>query len=241
MPHAVAMHLRNRGLVAFPLPQQTRVILDSALDKFEHSQRFRFPDIDALKQPYSSEYKFAFNSLYRLSVDVFEQVCANIPDYSVSPGKFSDLPFPANCPEQELPFQSKHPLGTSFFNLFNYDFGSLNAHKDRGWITVTYCRPRPANVLDRSDVVKLWVQDHSGNWVDADSTCLADNGHIIVMAGEALENASGGYYKAVDHSVRVNPTGSFLSNSHFKRDPAYTFQHVRSTRLSAAFILDLNI
>ena len=99
------------------------------------------------------------------------------------------------------PFSNpQQPFAQSFFNLFNYKYGSLNAHVDRSLVTVIYslsALPSSSISLSSSSSVcnntetnndagvddistnnnntttrsKLWIQNKKGIWHDADHYC----------------------------------------------------------------------
>lgn len=146
----------------------------------------------------------------------------------------------------------------TFFNLFNYNHGSLNAHVDRGLLTIVYgfcpdvVDPDPALSSSSSSspvqTSRLWVRsnaststaddDDTDGWVDVQRVC--DENHVLLFAGEQLvactTSASPSAklnLRAIDHCVRVDPRGEYLSHSHHNRDPAAA---PTGNRLSAAMI-----
>ena len=165
-------------------------------------------------------------------------------------------------PHAELPFEGI-PKATvfdeSFFNLFNYDHGSLNPHVDRGLITIVYgfSGGREGGVVmdegggdpepEPAATSRLWVRDLStGRWRDAEAACAREGAHVdgggggsgssdraLLFAGERLEQLTAGKVRAVEHCVRVDPDGAFLNRSHHTRDPAAA---ATGNRLSAAMI-----
>eukprot|EP00578_Thalassiosira_sp_NH16_P019216 CAMPEP_0181098032 /NCGR_PEP_ID=MMETSP1071-20121207/11897_1 /TAXON_ID=35127 /ORGANISM="Thalassiosira sp., Strain NH16" /LENGTH=306 /DNA_ID=CAMNT_0023180575 /DNA_START=763 /DNA_END=1686 /DNA_ORIENTATION=- len=161
--------------------------------------------------------------------------------------------------QENEPFRAGQPFSQSFFNLFNYDHGSLNSHVDRSLLTVIYSAtdaqkgiassspsspddpptPSEGNPLRSA----LWVKDRRGTWRDADRAVRPDQ--AIVMVGEDLERAGHdgtgcgiasalGLF-AAEHAVRVDPTGARIERSHFRRDPGCDDGVVNRT--SAAIIL----
>ncbi|KAL7545442.1 hypothetical protein ACHAWF_008796 [Thalassiosira exigua] len=147
--------------------------------------------------------------------------------------------------DDDEPFEPGQPFSQSFFNLFNYDHGSLNAHVDRSLLTVIYSyapkaeaaqigtlEPPPEGALRSA----LWVKDPRGKWRNADLSC--DRDHALVLVGEDLEGvgiASALGVVAAEHAVRVDPTGPRIERSHFQRDPACAGKG--PSRRSAAMIL----
>ena len=108
------------------------------------------------------------------------------------------------------------PFAQSFFNLFNYKYGSLNAHVDRSLITVIHSSSPSLvptrdtdnkNKNNNNDITKiknrtstLWIQDQKGRWHDADHSCCSGSNSnnknkkrnrntrmVIILIGEDLE------------------------------------------------------
>ena len=107
----------------------------------------------------------------------------------------------------------KLPFSQSFFNLFNYDAGALNEHRDRSLLTVIHPRVRKQLSNEHS---ALWVADRSGKWTNADEEA-GENG-VIIMIGEDAEHLdfvrSNDLFPAL-HAVRVSPYGDYIPHSHF--------------------------
>lgn len=237
---------------------------------------FRFPPLDG-PIVYTESRRLAFRALFEVATNCF----SGLFDSSNSGGNSRELELDADATisirpfaealrqvrdsgdgddntfrlfqSENEPFQTAagQPFSQSFFNLFNYDHGSLNSHVDRSLLTVIYSTtaqddlsrasslnnpPRLENASRRS---ALWVKDNQGMWHDADRIVTPDQ--AIVMVGEDLETAAGGSIAstlglyAAEHSVRVDPLGLRIERSHFRRDPSCA-EGVRN-RLSAAMIL----
>ena len=82
------------------------------------------------------------------------------------------------------------------------DHGCLNAHRDRGVLTVVYGAP------SKEEGSKLWLKEVSGPWLSPGS------GQLLLWAGESFQEAP-----AVEHCVRVAPEGDYVEHSHNRRDP----------------------
>jgi len=64
----------------------------------------------------------------------------------------------------------------------------------------------------------------------------AEGASLVVFVGEAMEAATDGYFCAVEHNVRVDPSDeTWLSRSNEGRDPA-AVSH--GNRLSVAMVID---
>lgn len=124
--------------------------------------------------------------------------------------------------DENEPFEPGQAFSHSFFNLFNYDHGSLNGHVDRSLLTVIYSTTAPDDngALDSDNDARrssaLWVKDKQGTWHNADQAAEPDQ--VIVMVGEDLERAGIasklGLF-AAEHAVRVDPFGLRIERSHF--------------------------
>lgn len=124
-------------------------------------------------------------------------------------------------PDENEPFEPGQAFSHSFFNQFNYNHGSLNAHVDRSLLTVIYTTAAQDNNNLQSGSSALWVKDTEGTWHNADRAVQRDQ--VIVMVGEDLEKAGIasrlGLF-AAEHAVRVDPSGLHIERSHFRRDPS---------------------
>ena len=138
------------------------------------------------------------------------------------------------------PFEPGQAFKQTFFNLFNYDHGSLNSHVDRSLITVIYSTTPTQDSTDSNlQQSALWVKDNNGTWQNADEAVTPDE--AIIMVGEDLIDIGNGTLAssldifAAEHAVRVDPLGNRIERSHFKKDPGCS-EGVRN-RLSTAMIL----
>ena len=252
--------LAQRGYAVVRLSQASKVQLRSALQAWSLHGRFRHPAVPEMddgttnlelkkEQQQEEEARFpeeraCFNALFdecRNGIRLLDRewreakgVGLGAPLQSLPDGEvFLD--------HDALPFQSLSrdtPFDQSFFNVFNYNHGTLNPHVDRGLITLVYGYNE-----NRSGASQLWLLDLETNmWVEAEEVCEAhDAGNgddcVLLFAGEQLERLTGGRVRAVEHCVRVDPEGEFLNRSHFTRDPEAA---PIGNRLSAAMIFSFN-
>lgn len=247
----MARQIQRIGFGVIRLDSDSKRVLRKAVSHFEQQNTFRFPPIPSSTEEFSpkftEEYKACFNLLYSMGLhalcELLEAVPfthrGSLPDARVAQQAASVPPFTAR---DSIPFQSHHSAfeGT-FFNIFNYNHGSLNAHRDRCLMTLVWGEHSQPTLPDYS---RLWVQPPFSNtgsasealigtatspWIDAHRhiASLPDNGSgsdgVIVFIGEELADATAGFYPAVQHCVRVHPSdeqAQWLADSHHQRDPA---------------------
>lgn len=220
--------------------------LERALDEAANLQGFRFPPIDQ-DVIYTDRRRKAFQALFSTATICLKALCTYLQryhdhfptsllhglDHALSPNfqlfgeKF----------DQNEPFTLGQSFSQTFFNLFNYNNGLLNAHVDRSLLTVIKVRSFKLDSLSDSIPHKsaLWIKDQVNVWRNADEE-VSDH-QVVIMIGEDFE-ALIAHLKlplfAAEHAVRVDPTGEYLSHSHFRADPETT---TSNNRLSAALIL----
>jgi len=154
---------------------------------------------------------------------------------------------PEPCKAGELPFAGSEvpwPFSASFFNIFNYDHGCLNTHRDVGIITVVYgldgddSSEGAARAEERrlaKETAQLWLEvpseekDGSMQWV------APAPGELLLWTGAALEVDG---LVPIDHCVRVDPYGEYVAYSHSTRDPDAS---PNGNRCSIALVLDEEI
>ena len=216
---------------------------------------FRFPDVAKGNIQYNEASRRCFKSLFDVATTVFCSIIKSTHTAKERPlpksiqrsiAHVEDLRSKGCDPSTYL-FQSdpNSPFGnddnsdlfsSTFFNLFNYNNGMLNAHKDRGLVTVIASRLPSNNTLVQPKRRRsaLWMEHPhiSGRWVDLDSQ-LCDN-QVLVFMGEAGQSLFGGL-PACRHTVRVDPTGEYVAHSHFRHDPE---SHPELNRVSVAMILN---
>lgn len=232
---------RHGFAVVKPSPAATAALQQAVLAWRERGT-FRHPPVPndaqaAATTPTFTPARPCFNALFdvcRSSLRQLDQEWRDAHDGSPLGAPLDALPDgDVFLPSAELPFEGVQPptvFDESFFNLFNYDHGSLNAHVDRGLITVVYGFTGEDD--GQQPKSQLWLRDvATDRWREAEAVCGEDS--ALLFAGEKLEQMTGGTVKAVEHAVRVVPDGEFLAHSHFTRDPA---ARTTGNRLSAAMI-----
>lgn len=194
--------------------------LDRAVAEFSGRGVFRFPSVDG-ESPvvYIAAAKMGFNVLYAIAA---RTGAAIVEEMKIHTGKElclvteeDDLALPAFGRGDDTPFTGKgssRAYTHSFFNIFNYNHGTLNAHRDRCLVTAVY-----GSSSRSKDATHLWAQTYDQRWIDLDET--VDRKHVVLFTGEDLQDMSDGYYSATLHACRVDPTGPFLAHSFEHRDP----------------------
>ncbi|GMI18904.1 hypothetical protein TeGR_g14833 [Tetraparma gracilis] len=172
---------------------------------------WRYPPLDDReRRPEMDDvYGTAFNSMYHTASSALLQVLqhSNLD----CPQAVRGDPMPAGATAPFVGLAASLPFSASFCSLFNFDRGFLNAHKDRGLLTVVCGSAEGAGRR-----VTLWVRAHGGEWVDLGLRAGAED--VVLFVGEQLEERSGGVYRAVDHACRVDPEGERL-NTTLEREP----------------------
>lgn len=216
---------------------------------------FRFPPIEG-PIAYSDARRLAFYALFDVDTSCFSDLLQSdsidknnasynaymealqkVRDCNGLKGSFKLF---SNAHE---PFEHGQPFSQTFFNLFNYDHGSLNSHVDRSLLTVIYSTTMPSqdankHTIDNTNQSTLWIKDSKEVWRNADE--LVKPSETIIMVGEDLVEAENGIIAsslgvfAAEHAVRADPLGERIERSHFRRDPSCS---VGVKRLSAAMIL----
>jgi len=218
----------------------TQTNLQKAVNQFDPEQTFRFPARDGVSH-YDPINKECFKILYEAALTFTQAIWQAAPELARHCPEVMARVTTAQNPEFELfagedsnaPFDSLDaPFAHTFFNIFNYDHGMLNEHKDRGLVTAIYIAP---NTSGSQSVSQLWVGRGNNDWVAMDA--LVDGGQFVVFVGEELEEMGkevGLDFLAVEHSVRVVPQGEYVSHSHERRDPD---AQPAGNRKSAALVL----
>jgi len=185
----IAGSVRRRGFAVIPIAEESRSILRAAVNTFAEDSMFRFPPIleHTIRPTFTDEYKCAFNLLYSVGLRTLADLVVEHDVHSNSRARA--LPCPRETvleaalnpfqPSSLAPFED-HPSGNltpfraTFFNIFNFNFGSLNTHRDRCLLTVVWGHhnqdPRlhdmPNQPIDHS---RLWAlpADHASEPHDA--------------------------------------------------------------------------
>ena len=218
----------------------THNALEKGLDEASHLEGFRFPPIDTEHPPpYNQARREAFTALFDVATTCLSALLTPRAPRALYQA-LDEIKAPQLKPfiddertAESDPFAEGHPFQPSFFNLFNYDHGALNAHLDRSLLTVIKVRPRL--ISERSS---LWIANGSGRWTNGDrAVSEGAKRAVILMVGEEGARlpfaVDAGLYPA-EHCVRLNPTGAYIERSHHRHDPE---AHPTENRLSAAFIL----
>mmetsp|Transcript_22819 Transcript_22819/g.40915 ORF Transcript_22819/g.40915 Transcript_22819/m.40915 type:complete len:287 (+) Transcript_22819:56-916(+) len=263
---AMLSQLRTRGFACVSLHPHHRPWIRNALRSALASssdaatmKEFRFPPIEG-SIVYTESKRLAFRALFEVATNCLEGLllslnkCGGEEESMTLTTRSSSRTFTeALCKvrgdearlfgrDENEPFEPSQPFSQSFFNLFNYDHGSLNGHVDRSLLTVIYSTaPDVADTTSSPEKPPvrrsaLWVKDRQGTWHDADRVVRPDQ--ALIMVGEDLERAGIAeklQLFAAEHAVRVDPAGLRIERSHFRRDPGCT--EGIGNRLSAAMIL----
>ena len=235
--------LANFGFVKVSLPVGT--LLDSLRGGIAEGDRmdtFRFPPVGE-PAVYTDAHRNCFRALYRLGRGGLNWILSCIEGASEPAAHLRRLLRSSDERSAELfapdglghaPFTDEQiaAFSSSFFNIFDYEHGSLNGHKDRYLTTTIFASVSMDTAHERS---ALWVRGADDIWRNVDST-LGTN-EVVFMIGEELEallSESGLGLFAADHCIRVDPEGEFIERAHFRRDPTSL---VGGNRVSAAFVL----
>ena len=204
-------------------PEEQKIVQDV----FAHIgdfHTFRFPPIED-NAVYTDEIRAVFRLFFRVAVDVLEQILQSLEE-TVDVQRVS-----LQCQQAKTlslfsaphePLSPHDPLAGTFFNLFHYDHGCLNAHRDRYLVTVVCAQPaktaKTGKVLEHS---ALWVRSpSSGVWQNVD-LFLTHPTWVIFVGEECTRICSeaGLKIKASEHCIRLDPQGEYISHSHHQPDP----------------------
>jgi len=217
--------LRKSGFVCVSLDERDYQVVQRVLKYTEDFSSFRFPPIEG-NTIYTQDIRDVFALFYAVSREVLAAVLHDLPD-GVEKKRLQKHLIAAKQEklfvDENAPFQGEEGFSGTFFNLFHYDYGCLNTHKDRYLITVIAVLP--AHSIQQIDGPKdlhscLWVQSPRGEWHNVDHT--VQERELIVFVGEELQRISmelGKELYACDHCIRVDPKGEYISHSHHRRDP----------------------
>ena len=245
--------LSTRGFALINVRDSERTrALDHGLLTAAQLSGFRFPPINVDEVRYEETHREAFRALYATALECLSRLSTDDVVMDIDGGR--SLPLARLHPElfsvsPHEPFPEGHPFHPTFFNLFNYDHGALNGHKDRGLLTIIYIKP--AHLSQRDEASALWVSNAEGIWTSADQAIISarndqsdmgqDDPHlnhlVVLLIGEEGEEVFKHHHPhlfAAEHSVRVHPEGAYIERSHYLRDPT---SRESENRLSAAMIL----
>ena len=194
---------------------------------------FRFPPLEG-NIDYDAPKREIFAFLFEIARNILEHILSSFPTHQ----DVISLQHQLKRAQTETlfshpnePFSSGQAFSGSFFNLFHYDYGCLNTHKDRYLVTVIAAH----SLQDEIPRSALWVRSSTGTWHNVDRLLPADT--LVVLIGEelsALAQECGISLPASDHCIRVDPRGEYISHSHHRRDPQTP---ERENRRSIAFVL----
>ena len=235
--------LAKFGFVKISLPEGTLLnSLRGGIAEGDRMGTFRFPPVGE-PAVYTDAHRDCFRALYTLGKVGLEWILSCIKVSNEPAAHLSDLLNRADAQSAELfapdglghaPFADGQAaaFSSSFFNIFDYEHGSLNGHKDRYLTTTIYASVSTDTAHERS---ALWVRGADDTWRNVDSALAANE--VVLMIGEELESLLSesdlGLF-AADHCIRVDPNGEFIERAHFRRDPTSL---VGGNRVSAAFVL----
>lgn len=208
------------------------------LQEAEQMRTFRFPS-HSEDPHYTEDQRASFKGLFQ-----WGQICLRTllnhldPDGTQSAklhrtldgAQDMDILFPPHG-LGHTPFPEGVDFSGSFFNIFNYDYGLLNHHKDRYLVTVVTVH-QPSDVEGRT---VLWANSPTLGWVNIDAHMAP--GDVAIFTGEDFEVLSeslGARQEAVLHCTRVDPTGDRLPKYDDQPDPSTP---PTGNRISMAFVL----
>lgn len=217
---ALLQALQRNGFVTVELSGAEEKVLGEALEDFAQQRSFRYPPVpgdleevervEDVNPVMTTSFAQSFDLLYGVACSAALLMQGQSVPKQLKP-----------CDGEGMPFSRGGPwhFSSSFFNIFNYDHGCLNAHRDRGVLTVVYGAPS-----DREDASRLWVRHADGTW------WAPAPGQLLLWAGEGFQHA-----EPVEHCVRMRPDGDYVEHSHSRRDPEAP---ATGNRRSVALILD---
>jgi len=220
--------MRRQGYVSVELSEAEDMILKAALLHFDAAKTFRYPPRDEeeprAEMSMPEEYRCAFNLLYSIAARAAQKLRATATTEMLPADLHHDLPTEA-CRKGHLPFYAMEkavPFSASFFNIFNYDHGCLNVHSDVGIVTAVYGMDgtqllhqleQNLEIAQTEQPSRLWLREvtsEGAQWV------AAPGGRLLLWTGDALGLQG---FDSIEHCVRVDPCGKYVSHSHSTRDP----------------------
>ena len=136
---------------------------------------FRFPPVGDTVT-YTPAHRACFRSLYSLgraclgwmldTVEGESRASTVIREALVAAVQPAEQLFAPQATGMNLSPVPMSPLPVLFFNIFDYDHGLLNAHKDRYLVTTIFADSNPETAHQRS---VLWVKDRSQTWRNVDA------------------------------------------------------------------------
>ena len=217
---------------------QEASIIQRTLECSRHMKTFRFPSHSESIE-YSDDQRHSFRTLFQwgqwclrallMELDPDGHQSTDVLELLRKSDSMSNL-FPPNG-SGHTPFPDGVPFSGSFFNIFHYDYGLLNHHRDRYLVTVVAADIIPS----ASKKTALWVNSPSQGWINLDDRL--EPGDIAIFTGEdfeALSSKLGRTIHAVEHCTRVDPTTDRIRIVDNQPDPS-TLKS--GNRVSMAFVL----
>ena len=216
-------------------------LLREALLRCKSMGEFRFPPVGESAH-YKEEHKACFKVLFRITRQCLKALLGGHREFQSTTTPLFDALEESFSPgyalfgddeEENYPFGNDDAaFATSFFNIFHYDYGLLNAHRDRCLLTAIFVNQETTEDLSRS---ALWVKGADDAWVNADA--MVESNEVVILLGEefqSLAESAGLSLRAAEHCIRVDPKGPNLERAHHRADPATP---PKGNRMSAALIL----
>jgi len=215
--------------------------LSTSLFQCRNMNEFRFPPIDGSVQ-YLDAHMECFKVLFRITRCCLQALLMTSKEHNSAKEALLDALEASFSPDYKLffppgkdaqPFPSNDvAFSTSFLNIFNYDHGLLNTHRDRCLVTAISVNQNRAVDAPKS---ALWVKGREGEWVNTDA--LVGDNEVVILVGEELQKLAESLNVpvwAAEHCIRVDPHGPNLERAHHRSDPATP---KTGNRLSAALVL----
>ena len=204
--------------------QQEKNIVDNVFTHISSFNSFRFPPIDE-QALYTDEIRAVFRLFFQVAVDVLEQLLQSVrstADVERIRLQCQQAKKITLFSDPHEPLSSSDPLAGTFFNLFHYDHGCLNTHRDRYLVTVICAQPAQTSKIGRKlEHSALWVRSpSSGVWENVD--LLLTQPTWIIFVGEECTricSEAGLQINASEHCIRLDPEGGYISHSHHQPDP----------------------
>ena len=227
------------GIVQVDQNNET-TLLRQSLMHCQDMGAFRFPPIGKPAE-YEEVHKTCFRILFKITRQCLKALLTYHPEFRSQYPLFESLAASFSDKYQlfghdgkgNYPFQNDQTaFAPSFFNIFHYDHGLLNIHKDRCLVTAIFVNQ---NENARGPKSALWVKGRHGNWINTDA--LVQEDEVVILLGEefqALAASAGLPFLAAEHCIRVDPFGSDIERAHHRPDPATP---ETGNRMSAALVL----
>lgn len=217
--------LADDGFVCLSIvDQKHKDCITKVMESIGQFSSFRFPPIEE-QAVYTDEIRDVFRLFFQVGIEVLESILAELP---VTPAVqriqkqcFLAKETPIFAQKHE-PLTAHDPLSGTFFNLFHYDHGCLNTHRDRYLVTVICAEPahsaQPGRKLEHS---ALWVRaPSSAHWQNIDIRITEPT--WVIFVGEELAQIctdAGLKIEASEHCIRRDPDGEYIPHSHHQPDP----------------------